>query len=328
MTEEREVVPDWSVLVGTDEGLHRIDSAPIGDDGSRWTHGTAGELEGRLDALSVDRWGLYALVDGRAIWRHIESQALGQRVDGHWVQVAAVDGPPGRCILSTEDGLFVGTAEAGLLRFEDGVLVPMKGFEHVEGRDGWYTPWGGPPDTRSMARDGAERLHANVHVGGIPRSVDGGETWQPTIDVDADVHQVVAHPTEPDVVLAACAPGLALSRDGGDTWDIDREGLHGPYCRAVAVAGDHVLVSASTGPFTDRAAVYRRPLDAEGPFERCSDGLPEWFPSNVDSHCLVADGTTVALGTAEGEVFRSVDTGASWERVATELPAVRSLVLD
>jgi hypothetical protein len=295
------------ILAATGDGLHDV--------GGRDT-----ALEGhQIDALSRDAWGLYALADGRSVWR---------RVGDRWVQVAEIEGPQGRCLLATEDGLFIGTAEAGLLRFEDGVLLPVKGFEQVEGRDGWYTPWGGPPDTRSMARDGAGRLHANVHVGGIPRSTNGGESWEPTIDVDADVHQVVAHPTEPDVVLAACAPGLALSRDGGDTWEIGREGLHGPYCRAVAVAGDHVLVSASTGPFTERAAVYRRPLDADGPFERCSDGLPEWFPSNVDSHCLVADGTTVALGTAEGEVFRSVDAGASWETVATELPAVRSLVLD
>jgi hypothetical protein len=295
------------ILAATAEGFHDVD-------------GRDTALEGhRVDALSKDAWGLYALADGRSVWR---------RVGDRWVQVAEVEGPPGRCLLATEDGLFVGTAEAGLLLFEDGVLVPVKGFEQVEGRDGWYTPWGGPPDTRSMARDGAGRLYANVHVGGIPRSTDGGETWEPTIDVDADVHQVVAHPSEPDVVLAACAPGLALSRDGGDTWEIDRDGLHGPYCRAAAVAADHLLVSASTGPFTDRAAVYRRPMEARGPFERCTEGLPEWFPSNVDSHCLVADGTTVALGTAEGEVFRSTDAGASWERVAKELPAVQAVVLD
>jgi RND family efflux transporter MFP subunit len=33
----------------------------------------------------------------------------------------------------------------------------------------------------------------NVHVGGIPRSVDSGATWAPTIDVDADVHEVKDH---------------------------------------------------------------------------------------------------------------------------------------
>jgi hypothetical protein len=322
MTEERS--QPTSLLIGAESQLYRIDIAQAaGDLAARTVDGP----EGRVDALASDRWGVYALGAGRSLWRHVDARALGHRVDGPWVQVAEVDGPPGRCLLATEDGLFVGTAEAGLLRYEDGELLPVKGFAEVEGRDGWYTPWGGPPDSRSMTRDGAGRLHVNVHVGGIPRSTDGGKTWAATIDVDADVHQVLAHPAEPDVVLAAGARGLSVSRDGGDTWELLNDGLHGSYCRAVAVAGDDILVSASTGPFTDRAAVYRRPLHGAGPFERCTAGLPEWFPSNIDTHCLVADGAAAALGTAEGEVYRSGDGGRSWERAATDLPSVRCLLL-
>jgi hypothetical protein len=94
----------------------------------------------------------------------------------------------------------------------------------------------------------------------------------------------------------------------------------------VAVAGDDVLVSASTGPFTERAAVYRRPLD-DGAFERCIEGLPEWFPSNVDSGCLAASGAEVVLGTDEGEVYRSNDAGRTWERTATLLPAIRAVLV-
>ncbi|HEX2031316.1 MAG TPA: hypothetical protein VHL78_07960, partial [Actinomycetota bacterium] len=189
----------------------------------------------------------------------------------------------------------------------------------------WHTPWRGPPDTRSLSAGPDGTLYANVHVGGILRSQDG-ESWTPTIDIDADVHQVLAHPDRPDTVLAACAWGLAVSRDRGATWSIEYDGLHGRYCRAVAVAGDAVLVSASTGPFTDRAAVYRRALDADRPFERCSDGLPEWFPANIDSHCLAASGDTVAFGTGDGRVFRSDDRGRIWEEAASGLPPVRAVV--
>ena len=324
--EERQVVADWSVLVGTEDGLHHIESAPVGGDGSRWDLRTEETLGGRVDALTGDRWGTYALVAGRSLWRGVRPEDERTAAE-RWVEVAAVEGPPGRCLLATEEGLFVGTAEAGLLRYVDGELLPVKGFQEVEGRDGWYTPWGGPPDTRSMARDGGRRIHVNVHVGGIVRSTDGGDTWRPTIDVDADIHQVVAHPTEPAVVLAAGALGLSISGDGGDTWELVNEGLHGAYCRAVAVSGRDVLVSASTGPFTDRAAVYRRAIDREEPFEKCSAGLPEWFPSNVDSHCLVADGAAAALGTAEGEVYRSADGGRTWERAGSGLPGVRCLLM-
>ena len=298
-----------SILAATKAGLYRVGGGPEGR-----------ELEGPVDSVASDRWGLWALVDGRSLWRRVHE---GRKA---WVEVTEVEGPPGRCLLATDDGLFVGTAEAGLLRLEDGLLQRVKGFDEAPGRDTWYTPWGGPPDTRSLSQGADGTLYANVHVGGILRSPDG-ERWEPTIDVDADVHQVLAHPSDPDVLLAAAAPGLAVSRDGGETWTFHREGLHGRYCRAVAVADEDILVSASTGPFTERAAVYHRRLDAEGPFERCTEGLPDWFPSNVDSHCLVAAGHIAALGTEQGEVFLSSDHGSTWEPAATGLPGVRWLLL-
>ena len=67
----------------------------------------------------------------------------------------------------------------------------------------------GPPlGVRSIAAtcDGAALL-ANVHVGGIPQSTDSGLTWRPTIDIEADVHEVCAHPTRPEIVIAAAGAG-------------------------------------------------------------------------------------------------------------------------
>jgi hypothetical protein len=282
------------------------------------------EPQGReITALAADRWGVWALADGRTILR---------RTAGPWVEVEEVSELPGRCLLAVEEGLFVGTAEAGLLRLVEGALEEVEGFAKVPGRDGWYTPWGGPPDTRSMARGADGALYANVHVGGIPRSRDGGRTWEPTIDVDADVHQVVAHPSDASILLAACAGGLAESGDGGASWTISSDGLHAPYCRAVALAGEDpdrpetVLVSASTGPRTDRAAVYRRPI-GHGSFERCTDGLPEWFGSNVDTHCLTARGPTAAIGGPDGAVYRSEDSGRTWERIAEDLLPITGVLL-
>ena len=197
----------------------------------------------------------------------------------------------------------------------------------MEGRDTWFTPWGGPPAVRSIAEDLAGRLHANVHVGGIPRSVDAGASWEPTIDIDADVHQVVAHPTEPDVVFAAGAVGLAVSVDGGSSWRIEREGLHSTYARAVAVAGDRILLSVSNGPRGGRGAVYRTALEPGSTFERCTEGLPEWFDGNIDSGWLDARGSEVAFGTGDGEVFVSDDGGERWTRAATDLPSIRAVRL-
>src|SRR6185369_15523564 len=114
-----------------------------------------------------------------------------------------------------------------------GSLQRLTGFDNVESRDKWYAGSAiidgkrvGPPlGIRSMAAtcDGAVLL-ANVHVGGVPRSTDAGLTWRPTIDIDSDVHQVCAHPTRPNLVIAAAAVGLCVSRDTGETWATERRG--------------------------------------------------------------------------------------------------------
>jgi hypothetical protein len=129
-------------------------------------------------------------------------------------------------------------------------------------------------------------------------------------------------------VFAACAWGLAQSGDRGDTWEYRTDGLHATYCRAVALVGDTVLVSASNGPRGGQSALYRGGA-AGGALERCTDGLPESFDSNIDSLSLDAapDEGVAAFGTADGRIFASTDEGGSWSQVAEGLPAALCLVL-
>jgi hypothetical protein len=298
------------LVVGTVKGLYELEP---GSSGPRPGQGRLADRE--VVALAVADGALWALDGGETVLR--------RGPDGSWTEVAG--GSSLTCLLPGGDGLLVGMEPARLLRLEGGSLAPLSSFEETPGHERWHTPWGGPPAVRSMARDLAGRLHVNVHVGGIPRSLDGGASWQQTIEVDSDVHQVLAHPALADVVLAATAMGLARSDDGGGRWRFETEGMHADYCRAVAVAGGTVLVSASSGPSGRRAAVYRAPLDGPVRFERCRTGLPEWFDNNIDSGCLAADGEVVAFGTDDGSLFRSEDAGATWAEVTSGLPAVRAV---
>jgi hypothetical protein len=295
------------VLVGTEDGLHAF-----GPDGSLAEVHHRGQA---VTALAPEGWvDVWAVLDGREVWR---------TVPRGWARVQALQDLRANCVADTRAGVLVGASEARLFRVVGERLEPVEAFDRVEGRSSWYTPWGGPPDVRSISED-EDTVYVNVHVGGIVRSVDGGVTWEPTLDIDLDVHRVWA--MVGGGVLAACAEGLAVSEDKGRSWTVRAEGLHARYCRAVAVAGDTVLLSASEGPRGGRAALYRAPVDG-GPFERCREGLPEWFVGNVDSPCLDALPELAAFGTEDGRVFASTDGGATWRSLASGLPRVRCLLV-
>ena len=292
------------ILVGTEDGLWQV----RGD-----TAEPVARFAGRsVTALARDGERTWAVVEGRTIWT---------TRDGAWQEYRSIDGPPATCLAPTATGLLVGTEQAHLLRVTDAV-EPVASFETVEGRDAWHTPWGDPADVRSIALAGDGTIHVNVHVGGVVRSRDGGRSWSPTVDIETDVHQVLAHPTRPDVVLVAAFAGFGVSHDGGDAWEFITSGMHAHYSRAVAVSGETVLISASTGPRGRRAAIYRKPLDSSLDFVRCRDGLPAWFDANIDTGCLAAAGPVVVFGTEDGRVFRSVDDGERWQLLVKGLPAV------
>jgi len=296
------------LYIGTAQGLHALDRQ-----GSPWFEGRS------VTALARRGSRLWCILDGREIWR------AGR--DRRWRRIAAVTGPRANCILPIDEGALLGTAEAHLLRLHRGSLASVQSFDSVEGRSEWFTPWGGPPDTRSLSQGVGGNLYANVHVGGVVRSEDATATWQPTVEIGTDVHQVLAHPRRSGVVLAASAVGLGISRDGGGTWTFVTAGFHATYQRAVAVAGEIILVSTSRSERGRESAVYRRALNSRGPFEKCERGLPRWFADNVNTGCLVAAGKVAAIGTVDGLVFVSNDRGESWRLAREELAQITCLAL-
>jgi hypothetical protein len=305
------------ILVGTVGGLWDLDGG-----GGSSVEAHAGSP---VTALAQQDKRTWAIVDGKAL--------TVRDGDRGWETIASIEGAPATCLASTSAGVLVGTEEAHLWRLEGRRLLAVDSFETVAGRDAWYTPWGDPADVRSIAaaRDhttAGSAIYVNVHVGGVVRSDDRGRSWRPTVDIEADVHQVIIHPSEPNLVLVAAYEGVGISRDGGDSWEFVTAGMHAHYCRAVAIAQDVILVSASTGPAGKRSTLYRRPLSSRADFERCRTGLPTWFDDNIDTACLAAAGSVVVAGTEDGRVFRSGDTGVSWDLIAHGLPAVRCVIIE
>jgi hypothetical protein len=294
------------------------------------------ELAGQsLRALARDRYGgALAIVDGHSLCRRT-SEGAWSTIATSELDLAALAVVGHVIYLGTDDARVLRVSREGKPVSQNGKISPLSGFETVPGRDKWYAGTAlidgkvvGPPlGVRSMTAtsDGAALL-ANVHVGGIPRTTDGGVTWQPTIDVESDVHEVCAHPFDPRTVIAAAAIGLCLSRDGGVTWTAEQEGLHALHCTAVAFSENDILVSAATDHFASQGAVYRRPIDGKGPLEPVS-GLPRWLGGIVDTGCIATLGSALAIADKAGNLYASADGGHSWLHRDHGLPMVSMVLL-
>lgn len=286
-----------SILVGTTTG-----ALSVGD--------TTDELFGgtRVNHIARDESGWWA-VDGKGRIHH----------DGE-VAATLPEGAASLCVQPSPETVWIGADRARLFAFDRDRVSEDEFFASAPGRDSWYTPWGAPADVRSMTLDADHTLYVNVHVGGILRYDDTGVV--PTLDISADVHQVAAHPSQKGAVFAATARGLAVSHNGHD-FEFRTRGLHAGYCRAVAVSENQVLLSASTGPRTNRARVYSCPLwDDE--ITPLSIGLPDWFDDNVNTHCLLATGAGLWLGHGD-TVWVSENEGETWEVAASGLPEITCL---
>lgn len=311
-------MPTPSILVATwDNGLFSVTGKTI--------HRELADQPVR--SLAADGHGRVLAIVGR--------HSLCRRSpDGEWTEIAKSDFELSCCV-TIGDVVFVGTDDAHVLRVDtDGTQQRLTGFDAVAGRDRWYAGaaivdgklMGPPLGIRSMAAtcDGTVVL-ANVHVGGVPRSTDSGLTWRPTIDIDSDVHQVCAHPARANIVIAAAATGLCMSRDAGATWTIEQQGLHAHHCSAVAFGRNDIFVSASTDPFATQGAVYRRPIDSNGPLQPLGGGMPKWIDGKADTNCIATRDSMVAVIDWSGRLYVSHDDGTSWSSSVDGLTAPSGL---
>jgi len=299
------------VLVATALGCRTFTEAGEGE----------AELAGRkVGALAPEaEGGCLAVVDEQEIWRRDPGPG--------WSKVTTTELSL-QSILSVQGTLYAGAMnEAALLRVSaTGEVERLRGFDHVSGREWWFA--GGPPlGVRTLAAtvDGSALL-AGVHVGGIPRSADGGATWVPTLPIEFDVHEVRAHPSMPNLVVAAAAVGLCISRDGGLTWKVRSEGLEITNSLAVALLDDQALFSVQEGPFAKSSQVWRWRIGGDQ-IEPVGEGLPPWLDGKVDTAKIAAGSGRAAIADQGGSLWRSKDGSRGWERIATGLPYVFALAI-
>jgi hypothetical protein len=280
------------LLVGTEQGLLDLDTGHTHVDGPSVT------------ALAPGPSGWHALLDRQVVVRLDDAGA---------VTVGRLPADDGQSLAVIGDGTVVVGRTGARLAIVGARVEDVGAFARVPDRDLWENPADATPDARSMAASGDD-LWVNVHVGGLWHSGDRGESWQGVIEPGADIHEVRA---QNGSVVVAAAVGFGWSSDSGHSWSWNSEGLPHTYLRATCSDGETAYVSASDGPFTHRGAVYRARLGSA--FTRCAEGLPAWFPGNVD-----AAGGRAVIGFGQ-EVHVSEDNGASWDthRVSDAITVVR-----
>ncbi len=257
----------------------------------------------------------------KTCWAVVDEHEIWQRsAEGTWSLLTSTEIAL-ESILAMGTTIFGGSSsDAAIVRLnsqeEEERLVS---FDKMPGREAWFAE--GPPlSVRALTATADESaILAAVHVGGIPRSADGGLTWIPTLPIEFDVHEVRAHPYLPAIVAAATTVGLCISHDVGLSWKVLNEGLEITNSLAVAVLADEVLFSIQEGPFAARSQVWRWKMDGRG-LERVQEGLPQWLEGKIDTAHIATGGGRAAVADGGGNLWLSEAGSRGWEPIATDIP--------
>ena len=302
-----------SVLVTTTDGYHIFTSS-----GKHLTS-LAGH---RIECFTPGADGTWlAIVDRHEIWQH--------DADGEWTPLVKTDdhahrGRRRRAAPSspapTTRACSLDVVEAWSSRCPRSTPCPAA------------TTWhrvGSPLQVRSMTTTAdAGALLVNVHVGGIPRSVDGG----------ADV---APHPRRrrrrPPGARPSHAPGDRGRRRVGrlvpqrrrrrDVGAAPPTGMEIVVRARRGLIGDDVLVTVSDGPWTDAVGDRTARQSTAAPPEKVTGGLPDYLAGNIDTRCIASDGRKLALVDGAGDVWQSTDGCEGFGRVADGLIGVTGVAI-
>jgi photosystem II stability/assembly factor-like uncharacterized protein len=312
--------------------------------------GMAGDTdEGRFASA-----GLYRMSDGEP-WTRIDG-SFAEPPEVH----AILTDPrrPERVVIGAQSGIFMsddrgsswrrlsaplpGLAVWSLLRDPHDPDVILAGYEpaalyrSADDGENWtrialpasYPDVAAGPETPkrvtgiAVGGESREAIYVSLEIGGLLRSLDGGNRWDAAIDglyvvEDAvDLHGVVVNPARREQVTVTTRVGAFRSEDRGERWRklaVPALREKGSYCRAIAYApGETQTLFLGAGNDFDG--------DKGALFMSCDDGatwkaadLPGPLKSTV--FAIAANPRLpdeIHCATKNGGVFSSGDGGRSW----------------
>lgn len=258
----------------------------------------------------------------------------------------------------TPNVVWAGTEPAALWKSEDrGETWTLNtGLDDQPSRKEWVPGFGGM-GLHSIAIDAADPnlMQVGISVGGVYTTKDGGKSWardnrqtggpggasferKDEKDVRPDVfyciHKLLAHPKVGGVRFMRVHEEVYWREPGETTWTFRTPGLPSNFGFAAAIH-PHDRSTAWCIPLDGMKrtasgqgiAVYKT-TDKGVSWTRSDKGLPSGAPleslrEGMDNDDFEDVG--VYFGTANGDVYASLDEGRSWERIAQYLPYVTSV---
>ena len=251
-------------------------------------------------------------------------------------------------VASGHGRVFAGVDEAGLFESRDDgeSWMPVEGLNEHETRSAWFPGAGGLCcHAVLLDPDNPGRLWCGISAVGVFRSDDGGRTWQPKNrkvrviiedqthkEIGFCVHALVQDPDDPNVIFRQDHAGMYRSRDGGETWEQNENGL--PSGFGFPIALDRQTKQVFAVPL--ESDEYRLPVEGKLRVYRSRDGGDSWQAQSEglpQQHAYMGvlrgalavdhlDPCGVYCGTTAGTVYFSSDGGDSWTEQDCVLPRV------
>jgi photosystem II stability/assembly factor-like uncharacterized protein len=351
-------VPRTLLVIGTRKGCFLLESDEARRD---WTlrgpycegwpvyHAVFDSESGTIYAAAASEW------HGSAVWRSgdlgdtwaLSSEGLAYEDGRKLSKVSTLSAAHGRVL--------VGVEAPGIFESRDGgetwsLLSTLAG---QPGSEGWDDPANQPPGHLGISAlmadtTGPDHFWAIVQGVGLFETTDNAKTWiprnrglradwpRPHEEVGFCIHKLVRSRVDGDRMFQQNHVGMHRSDDRGASWTEVTEGLptefgfaaaaH-PYDRdtffVIPLDPDH----GRTMP-DGKAAVWRT-QDAGSSWQRLDDGLPQdGAYLGVLREAMVADTYDAPgfyFGTSTGQVFATVDEGATWTEAASYLPGISSV---